>query len=227
MDDQQSAGANASDNGKAKPPVKRGSRKRLSREDRTNDMREAIFAAATTVIGQYGYGEAKMSRIAEEAGIAPGTIYLYFESRQALFDELLPHVGGDMIRFLSTRVKGGGDVYDVEERGFRAFFEYLKLNPFFFRILNEAEVAAPVAHERHFNALTERYVASLQRGVQSGQIRHFGPDELETLAYVFMAARSYLYLRFVKAESQKAGALVEIPESVVQTYLKLVREGLK
>lgn len=198
-------------------------RKRLSREERAAGARQAIFAAASKVVGQYGYADASITRVTEAAGIAQGTFYLYFDSRQALFDELLPHVGQDMLHFLHDRVAGAKDIYDVEERGFRAFFQYLKENPGFFRILDEAEIAAPVAHSKHFKVMTDRYVEALERARNTGHIKRFDRDELETLAYVFMAARSYLYLRYIKGKSTARS----LPEKVIRTYMKLVRDGLK
>lgn len=199
------------------------SRKRLSREERAAGARQTIFEAAAKVVGVHGYADASINRITEAAGIAQGTFYLYFESRQALFDELLPHVGKDMLHFIRDRVTGARDVYDLEERGFRAFFEYLKGNPGFFRILNEAEVASPAAFQKHFRLLTEHYVDSLRRALKAGEIRNYGESELETIAYMFMAARSYLYLRYVKGKARARS----LPESVIRTYMKMVRDGLK
>lgn len=198
-------------------------RSRLTRLERSVEARKSIFEAAAKVVGKYGYADASIARITEAAGIAQGTFYLYFESRQKLFDELLPHCGEDMLHFIRDRIYGVSSVYEMEERGFRAFFAYLKGNPGFFRILNEAEVASPIAHKNHFNMLSEHYVESLQRAVTSGEIRNYASNELETVAYMFMAARSYFYLRYVKNNLR----LRALPEKVVQTYMKLVRDGLK
>jgi len=52
----------------------------------TPEARDAIFAAAASVIGEHGYVGATIKRITEQAGIAQGTFYLYFDSRQALFE---------------------------------------------------------------------------------------------------------------------------------------------
>ena len=46
--------------------------------------RTAILAAGRSILLRDGYGAAKMSDIAAEAGVAPGTLYLYFESKEAL-----------------------------------------------------------------------------------------------------------------------------------------------
>ena len=53
---------------------------------------QAILDAAVKVFAQNGYHDAKIARIAEEAGVAIGSIYLYFENKEAIilaiFDRL-------------------------------------------------------------------------------------------------------------------------------------------
>jgi TetR/AcrR family transcriptional regulator, fatty acid metabolism regulator protein len=53
---------------------------------RTLDLakRTAILSAAKSIFARDGYSLAKISDIAAEAGIAPGTLYLYFENKEAL-----------------------------------------------------------------------------------------------------------------------------------------------
>ncbi|WP_349609707.1 helix-turn-helix domain-containing protein [Cupriavidus sp. DF5525] len=199
-------------------------RKRLSKEARSEEVRKTIFAAAVEVVGELGYADASISRITDLAGIAQGTFYLYFESRQALFDELLPTVGQEMLLYLRQAVVGAKDVFDVEELAFRAMFAFLEKRPGFRRILGEAEFAAPIAHERHYKVLCERYVASLERAVASGHIRHFSHDELETVANMLIAARAQL-LQDARRKIRKGEAVNQ--EKIIGTYMKLVREGLR
>lgn len=198
-------------------------RKRKTLEELTPQARETIFAAAAKVVGKYGYANATMKRIAKAAGIAEGTIYLYFESRQSLFDQLLPHEGAAMIKYVRDRIAGAKDIYEVEEMGFRAFFEFMKENAGFFRILSEAESAAPIAHRIHFDRLADGYRRALRRGVAQGDIRKFDQEELEAVAYIFMAARTYLHLKYFRDVKAHNG----IPEKAVQAYMKIVRHGLR
>ena len=53
-----------------------------------SDKREAILRSAVKVFAQKGYFNSKVSDIAREAGIADGTVYLYFKSK----DEILHSV---------------------------------------------------------------------------------------------------------------------------------------
>ncbi|MCC5859620.1 MAG: TetR/AcrR family transcriptional regulator [Ectothiorhodospiraceae bacterium] len=196
--------------------------RRKSREQRSEEIRAALFRAAEEVVGEYGYRDASIARITQRAGVAQGTFYLYFKSRQELFDQLLPHLGQELMEYLKQRVRESKNVIDLEEQGFRGFFEFLQFNPSFFRILNEAEVEAPKAHAVHFERLRSRYMAALKRSWNRGEIPGFDERELEVLVYIFMAARSYLYLRYSKTDQGPR----PLPDWVVHTYMKFVKGGL-
>lgn len=192
-----------------------------SRAEKSAENRSALLRAAAEVVGEVGYRGASIARITQRANLAQGTFYLYFESQQDLFDQLLPTLGSELLDYLSDKVEGASDILEVEEIGFRGFFEYLLQNPSFFRVLNEAEIAAPVAHERHFGLLRERYIRSLERSWQKGELPDYEHRELEVLAYILMAARSYLYLRYSKGEKGPT----PFPEWVTATFMKFVRGG--
>lgn len=49
-----------------------------------NDKRERILAAAERVFARRGFFAARVSEIAKDAGVADGTIYLYFKSKDDL-----------------------------------------------------------------------------------------------------------------------------------------------
>lgn len=63
--------------------------KRKTREQRREDRREALKAAAADVFAADGYHAAKVSQIVEKVGVAQGTFYLYYEGKQQIFGELL------------------------------------------------------------------------------------------------------------------------------------------
>jgi len=57
------------------------------RSDR-NDKRERILLAAERIFARHGFFAARVSEIAKEAGVADGTIYLYFKSKDDLLISL-------------------------------------------------------------------------------------------------------------------------------------------
>src|SRR5213594_2114227 len=60
---------------------------RGDRGDRA-DKRERILAAAERVFARRGFFAARVSEIAKDAGVADGTIYLYFKSKDDLLISL-------------------------------------------------------------------------------------------------------------------------------------------
>jgi AcrR family transcriptional regulator len=51
--------------------------------------REAILDAALTVFAERGYEAARLEDMAKRAGVAKGTVYLYFKDKQALLEALV------------------------------------------------------------------------------------------------------------------------------------------
>lgn len=55
-----------------------------TRQSRVREREAVIIRAAHSVFSTHGYGKATMAMIAREAGVADGTIYTYFENKDAL-----------------------------------------------------------------------------------------------------------------------------------------------
>jgi len=52
------------------------------------DKRESILRAATSVFAHNGYFNSKVADIAREAGVADGTVYLYFKSKEDILHSI-------------------------------------------------------------------------------------------------------------------------------------------
>ncbi len=62
-----------------------GERRRVSQDER----RASILAAALDVFSEHGFAAARLEDVAQKAGVAKGTLYLYFPDKEALFEQLL------------------------------------------------------------------------------------------------------------------------------------------
>ncbi len=203
-------------------PTSRGSRPKLTRLERNEEVRQRLFDAAAKVVGQYGYAEASVSRITALAGYAQGTFYNHFESRQELLDQLLPRMGEQMVLFIRERSEIASSEADKELERFRAFFDFLEKVPEFPRILNEAEFFAPNAYQQHLNNVGTAYMRILRRARDAGGLQSFTDEEIEVIVHILMGARSYLSRRRVA----RNGSILSVPDSVTSAYYKLVTQGL-
>ena len=191
---------------------------KLRRAEKAEVNRKALIYAAVEVIGERGYNDTSIARITEKAGLAAGTFYLYFDSRQALFDTLLPELALDALEYISPLVHGSTDLVDLEERGLRGVLEWDVKNPGLARLRSEAEVAAPSAFQTYLQEILARYMPALKRGQGQGYLKGYDSRELTVIAYMLMGARHYLHYSFGKSGTP--------PKWVVEAYIRFVTGGL-
>ena len=85
-------------------PAKAGGRRRRHGQN-APDRREAILAAALDEFSARGFAAARLDDVARRAGVAKGTIYLYFRDKEALFQDLVRSVISPLIARFETTVE--------------------------------------------------------------------------------------------------------------------------
>jgi AcrR family transcriptional regulator len=73
----------------AAKPAAKPAKPHSVREARSAARREAILSAALDIFSAHGFAAARLDDIAKRAGVAKGTIYLYFADKETLFQELV------------------------------------------------------------------------------------------------------------------------------------------
>ncbi len=69
------------------------------------EHRDAILRAATEVFARYGFKKASVDDIARRAGTGKGTVYLHFDSKEALFATVARDVWGRVFEHLRAAVR--------------------------------------------------------------------------------------------------------------------------
>ncbi|MGW8459613.1 TetR family transcriptional regulator [Bacillus atrophaeus] len=65
-----------------------------------------IIDAAVEVIAENGYHQSQVSKIAKQAGVADGTIYLYFKNKEDILISLFKEKMGQFIERMEEEIKG-------------------------------------------------------------------------------------------------------------------------
>lgn len=65
-----------------------------------------IIDAAVVIIAQNGYHQAQVSKIAKQAGVADGTIYLYFKNKEDILISLFQEKMGYFVEQIREGIKG-------------------------------------------------------------------------------------------------------------------------
>ncbi|WP_327689534.1 YhgE/Pip family protein [Streptomyces tubercidicus] len=116
-----------------------------SSNTRRDATRRKLFEAAVTLIAEQGFSSTTVDEIAERAGVAKGTVYYNFASKNVLFEELLRHG----IEMLATSLQAAAE--EVADRG-GSRIDAL-----------DAMIRAGLDFISRYPALTQLYVAELWR----------------------------------------------------------------
>lgn len=204
------------------PPSPTAAAKPGKRARKADLTRRALFAAAARVVGRKGYENASIAEITRLAGVANGTFYNYFTTRQELFDELLLVVGEQLLAHIRAGVAPDAAGLGREQQRIAAYFDFFQRNPGFLRILSEAEVFAPKAFRKHMQQVAQTYTQSLLRHHARGDFPAYDARDLEALVHILLGARHYIAMSW----GANARRSREEAERHTAVYLKLLSSGL-
>ncbi len=130
------------------------------------DKREALLAAALRLIARSGLHATPTSAVAREAGVAAGTLYLYFPSKEALVNALYLALEGEQHRAAMSGVDAPGvDVDDPRAPLWRAWHGLARWH------LDHPEATRVLQQLRGSGILTAETRAAEQRAREDGLAR--------------------------------------------------------
>jgi AcrR family transcriptional regulator len=180
--------------------------------------RRRLLEAAEEVFAELGYHDASIVKLTEAAGVAQGTFYLYFESKQQIFDELVLDLNRRVRRAMSEGAARGTTRAERERLGFRGYFRFTSEHPALYRIIRQAEIVAPHILHEHYRRIAEGYVVGLREAMDTGEIVEADP---EVLAWLLMGIGGIVGMRWILWS--EAG---EVPDEVEEQMYRFLRRGL-
>ena len=158
------------------------------------DTRRRLLDAAERVFGELGYHEASVVKVAEEAGVAAGTYYLYFDSKKAIFDELVRDLNRRVRHAMKEGSSKGTTRFEAELLGFDAYFRFTREHPTLYRIIRQAEFVSPEMLRYHYDQLSAGYIEALRDASEAGEIARLNP---EVAAYALMGVGEMIGMRWI------------------------------
>lgn len=101
------------------------------------DKRQIIMQSALELFVERGFHDAPMAEIAEKAGVAAGTIYRYFESRDVLITELHHELKDKIIAVLQKGYPSGNPLREGFLYFLRELISYFIRHPLHFRYMEQ------------------------------------------------------------------------------------------
>ena len=190
-----------------------------TKRDRTRD---ALLIALQQLLLDPDAGGVSVPQLVERAGVSQGTFYNYFDSRDALFAQLLPEIGQFMIDEIGAKVRQHTRLADREEARIRGYLQFLRTHPGFYRVLREAETFAPEAHRAHMANMVAGYGRALRAERERAGAPPLPDQQIEKIVYMLLGARDYLAMQYQEGGNDPA----TLDDETVATYMRALRGGL-
>jgi len=175
-------------------PARRQTKQRV-REARTEAYRSLILEAAERVFAARGYTEAKVQEIADDAGVATGTVYAIFPSKEELY-RAVHRVNLEELAKRYAEIPGDRDSRDVIRDRTAVSTHFLTERPDYLRIyVREAASWGFDATELPKVASEFVDLALYRRGIERGELQRENPELLQSLA---MAASHVILFHWLK-----------------------------
>jgi AcrR family transcriptional regulator len=195
----------------------RGKAPRTARGERT--LRK-ILDAARDEFGERGFSDSSIVGITRRAGVALGTFYTYFDSKEAVFQALVKDMSAQVRDHVAPAFKDAADALDGERRALESFLKFARRHRDVYRIIDESEFVEPAAYREHYETTATRIAARFKAARGKGEIAQDLTDrDLDILAWAIMGANVFLGLRFAVWSSAD-------PKRVADVTSRLLRGGL-
>ncbi len=153
---------------------------------RTGEKFQLIIDAAVKVIARYGYHQAQVSKIAKEAEVADGTIYLYFENKEDILVSLFDQKMGQFISQAEVQIKEKTDPREQLKALIEMHFAHLSANPEL-AVVTQLELRQPnPGLRRKINRILKRYLDLIDSVVRAGIEQGVFSEQTDVLAARYM-----------------------------------------
>ncbi len=160
-------------------------------EDKREIRRRDIMKATLRVFSEKGYTPMVLDDVAREAGIAKGTLYLYFKDKEDLFHSTIMSVIEDYAELLERELRDDMPPLEVLELTARSFISYFGKNRDFFNIhITVITYNLMSNYSRLFGDLMNRHreffsflSGVMEGGKRQGVIRRDAPTRDLVIAY--------------------------------------------
>ncbi|MBN1519519.1 MAG: TetR/AcrR family transcriptional regulator [Spirochaetales bacterium] len=181
--------------------------------------RERMIHAGKRLFGENDYHAVNIYQITEAAGLAVGSFYRHFKSKDEFFRALIDEAGHEIRRFISTNLRPGLNRLERELQGMYLFAAFLSMDRWCYNIVREGEFVAPDRVRAYYGAFENGY---RKQGTDGMDARRAESDPLwEDTAIQFMLGISHYFGIELLFEGLGRGA-----RGVIEGVAKLLSRGL-
>lgn len=149
------------------------------------DKRADILKATLRLISEHGFHGTPMSMVAKKAGVGAGTIYRYFENKEALINELFLEIKARISQAMLSGFSPEASTEETFRKIWRNTFDFCIRNPqemFFLEQYHNSPFLTPETEATTMEYLSP-LVGGFQAAIAAGEIKEMSFEMLSIFAY--------------------------------------------
>ncbi|WP_207952214.1 TetR/AcrR family transcriptional regulator [Paenibacillus turpanensis] len=159
------------------------------------ERKHKIIEAAKTSFSLYGYKGTTMDRIAKIAGVGKGTIYIFFENKEVLLNEIITGLVDEMNREADKAILGKETIREKHHAAIYALLMYRKEHELLIKLAREENDIGTEAVKKALQELETQIVdlisSRLTRAIKNGWIKECDPEITAFVMYKMYTALVY------------------------------------
>lgn len=195
--------------------------KNKEREDR----KHLIIDAAERVFSNKPFNRVSMREIANEAGIAPSSIYTYFPNQESLFVEATVRDSNGLIDEIDRMVNTAGEGAQILDRGIEAFVDFLADHDSYFRMMVIFMTVGSLSKDS-----LQKLFEVVRRGFDLFEaiFKRMGyKGDTRILAHYFFAMMNGILVTFRKLEGRSDEQIIAHMKQVGKVFRELLEKSIK
>ena len=195
--------------------------------DARSDKRFLITEAAVEVFAKKGFHQARVSDIARKAGVADGTIYLYFKNKEDLLLSIFEEKMDELLGGLADALEGADDPIERIRRFARYHFHQVRTNRAVAEVLQiELRLSNKFLKEYRPEKLWA-YLGMFGQIVRDGQSRGVFREDVDgfILSWAFFGALDEIAMQWVLSRNPDRFSLEAAADQVADTFIRGMLTG--
>lgn len=147
------------------------------------NKREAIINAALKLFVENGFHGTATGKIAQEAGVANGTLFQYFKTKDELVIGLYMQFKEEMFEFVSKHIANKKDIKESIKSNISSSLFWALDNPTKFHFIQQFHTSPYIGQveQEVLNKQIEPHLTLIQNGIQMGVLKSMPADLIYTL----------------------------------------------
>lgn len=171
-----------------------------------------ILKAAQDLFYKHGYQNTTVADIADKAGVAVGTFYLYYKDKYTIYETVLTNYQRQIRDYIHEIIKDAKTRKEKEKLGLKAWLKFVATNHHVYRVIWESLFVEPDLFRNYYTKFGNAYAEALERDKVL-----FNEDiDLKTVAFMLMGISNFIGLNVIFENKYDEAAIDKMCDDAIE-----------